>query len=308
MPCLLDRLWGATLELQGATLEVKPLRLVSTAREIRKAERRGEALELRKAGASFPSIGKALGITQQAAGKLIRVTLSRIVGEPAEQVRGLELSRLDRAHAALWAQVCRGHLPAVDRLLKIMERRAKLLGLDISPIESSGQIRVTLEALVLQSQPEALKDASIRVIEPAPISQGLPTPTPDPGERRSSIHGGPHSPINPSASLNRVLEPLPGSPLESLEGISRSESPPGPPDPEISGEGEVARELIMGARPTVPAREAVSGGTPEEEGIGSYPGPSARQPARIHQGSQGEFEEGGRDFVAGPAEDSEPFV
>jgi len=42
----------------------------------------------------------------------------------------LELERLDAMQAAIWDDAMNGHLGAIDRVLKIMERRAKLLGLD----------------------------------------------------------------------------------------------------------------------------------------------------------------------------------
>jgi hypothetical protein len=42
----------------------------------------------------------------------------------------LELMRLERLHAAVWPQAIRGDVNAVDRVLRIMERRARLLGLD----------------------------------------------------------------------------------------------------------------------------------------------------------------------------------
>jgi hypothetical protein len=50
--------------------------------------------------------------------------------EPAEQARNLDLKRLDAMTLALWSQARQGNQGAVDRLLRIMERRAKLLGLD----------------------------------------------------------------------------------------------------------------------------------------------------------------------------------
>ncbi|MCK9929447.1 hypothetical protein MXD62_20065 [Frankia sp. Mgl5] len=75
-----------------------------------------------------------------------------IPNEPAAEVRQLELDRLDRMHVAVMAVLEKQHvtvsngkviyldgepleddapvLQAVDRLLKIQDRRAKLLGLD----------------------------------------------------------------------------------------------------------------------------------------------------------------------------------
>jgi hypothetical protein len=55
------------------------------------------------------------------------------VQEPAEDLRRLEAERLDAALPALMEKVLRGRLRAIYTMLRIMERRARLLGLDASP-------------------------------------------------------------------------------------------------------------------------------------------------------------------------------
>jgi hypothetical protein len=45
-------------------------------------------------------------------------------------VRELELTRLDAMLLPLWRRVQAGEEKAIDRALRIMERRARLLGLD----------------------------------------------------------------------------------------------------------------------------------------------------------------------------------
>ena len=57
--------------------------------------------------------------------------LSKDNEEKAEFLISMECARLDRLYRANWeAAISGGDLPAVDRILKIMERRSKLLGLD----------------------------------------------------------------------------------------------------------------------------------------------------------------------------------
>jgi len=56
----------------------------------------------------------------------IRSTLREDAGEIVE----LELQRLDEMLVGLWAKARRGNTAAIDRVLKIMERRAKFLGID----------------------------------------------------------------------------------------------------------------------------------------------------------------------------------
>ena len=56
--------------------------------------------------------------------------LKATLQEPADELRTLELERLDRLLLGVWGQAAKGNQGAVDRALKIMERRARLLGLD----------------------------------------------------------------------------------------------------------------------------------------------------------------------------------
>lgn len=96
----------------------------------RNAELMRQALELRKQGWSYTQIGQQLGITSRRAARLVHQALSRWVGEIAEDVRLLELQRLDALLAAYWEPALKGDGTAADRVLRIMEQRAKLLGLN----------------------------------------------------------------------------------------------------------------------------------------------------------------------------------
>lgn len=103
-------------------------------RRVRAAERRVQAVELRKAGLSYRRIGEELGITRQAAHKLVTTALRDLndkVAEDAAELMRLELERLDDMQVAATRRL-RGDqaLPAIDRILRIMGRRAKMLGLD----------------------------------------------------------------------------------------------------------------------------------------------------------------------------------
>jgi hypothetical protein len=65
------------------------------------------------------------------------------VQEPAEELRTMEVARLDQMLLGLWPKAIKGDTWAVDRVLKIMERRAALLGLD-APVkrELSGSVEL----------------------------------------------------------------------------------------------------------------------------------------------------------------------
>lgn len=116
------------------------------------AERDAEACRLRADGLTYQQIADRLGISRGSAHEAVQRAIADIVREPAEEVRQLELLRLDQMHVAarevLEARhfvVDRGQvvlwegeplvddgpkLQAIDRLLKIQARRAALLGLD----------------------------------------------------------------------------------------------------------------------------------------------------------------------------------
>lgn len=104
-------------------------------------EREAEVLKLRRGGLTFDLIAKQLGYKHASgAHKAYLSACKRIVRADVEELRGTELDRLDLAQGALWSRVMRGEVPAVMAVLRIMERRARLLGLD-QPVKS--QIEVT---------------------------------------------------------------------------------------------------------------------------------------------------------------------
>lgn len=98
---------------------------------IKETERRRQALELRKGGVHFQVIAEQLGYP--AAGNAYRAIMKALkatLQEPADEVRALELERLDRMLLGVWSKAVGGDLKAIDRVLRIMERRAMYLGLD----------------------------------------------------------------------------------------------------------------------------------------------------------------------------------
>ena len=105
-----------------------------TSPRITKAEDlRQRALNLRRSGASFQSIADQLGIGKSTAHKCVTTALAAVRRENyslAEEVMVLEANRLDAMQLGIWPAVLQGDLPAIQTVLKIMERRAKLLGLD----------------------------------------------------------------------------------------------------------------------------------------------------------------------------------
>jgi hypothetical protein len=108
-------------------------------------EREVKALDLRRDGKSYQQIADELCISKSGAQKLVVRAYNRslkIANETAEFNRKLDLERLDLALVQVMNQIAAGELKAVDRLVAITDRRAKLLGLDaptkIAPTDPTG--------------------------------------------------------------------------------------------------------------------------------------------------------------------------
>lgn len=98
------------------------------------------AFELRKTGASYELIAEKLGYAsaKSAEGAIRRVLSSKYEPDDVEHVVQMELARLDALQLIAWRRAKDGDLSALDRILKIMERRAKYLGLEVQETQSQG--------------------------------------------------------------------------------------------------------------------------------------------------------------------------
>jgi hypothetical protein len=109
--------------------------------------RQQQALALHKAGAGYQAIADRLGYAgPSGAYKAVEPALRKTLQQPADEPRGLELERLDRMQVAIWDKAIAGNLRAVDRVLKIMRRRAQLLGLD-APRQVAVSVGVTVQQM-----------------------------------------------------------------------------------------------------------------------------------------------------------------
>ncbi len=136
----------------------------SSARSIREAQRRAEMMHLRAEGLTLAQIGERMGVTADAVQGVIDRALRSLVKAPADELRALELARCDELLAEAM-EVVRAPMPsvrsgdavrdpesgavvievvadpapklaAINVALRVMERRAKLLGLDM-PIKTA---------------------------------------------------------------------------------------------------------------------------------------------------------------------------
>lgn len=100
----------------------------------RVTENRARAFELRKEGLSYRAIGKVMGVSLTTAFEYIQAELNDLrekTVEAAQDVRDMELQRCDEMMAGLWKKgAITGDPAIVMTVLKVMERRSRLLGLD----------------------------------------------------------------------------------------------------------------------------------------------------------------------------------
>ena len=122
-------------------------------RTIDDAEHDAEAARLRAIGKTFPEIAAIQGCTKSTAFERVRRAIAAVPVEAVEELRAVENARLDAITAKLWdvltavhplisyGQVMRGDdgrmliddgpvISAAGALVRVMERRARLNGLD----------------------------------------------------------------------------------------------------------------------------------------------------------------------------------
>ena len=94
-------------------------------------ERQLKALELRKAGVAYEEIARALGFKwKSGAFAAVKRALKEVKREPCQELIVLEAERIDALFMAMYSKAKHGDYGAVDRCIHLMERRARLLGLD----------------------------------------------------------------------------------------------------------------------------------------------------------------------------------
>lgn len=119
---------------------------------INKREKSVRALELRKAGVSYDMIAQQLGYSNKssahrAVSKLLDSTEKEVVGD----LREMELRRLDDLFRSMYPMALKGNFAAVDKCLKIMERRSKITGLD-APEKTQSDVRQIIKVVYEDAQ------------------------------------------------------------------------------------------------------------------------------------------------------------
>jgi hypothetical protein len=139
--------------------------------------RRKLVLKLRKEGLLYREIAGRVreqfgadelpnGYDAAYVGKDLRRALQNVESDLETEARDMlrmELRRLNELQAAMWSKAMQGEEGAVDRILNVMQRRAKYLGLD-EPDEIRAEIGGGLDVSVLldalEDYPEARQAAA----------------------------------------------------------------------------------------------------------------------------------------------------
>jgi hypothetical protein len=104
---------------------------VSTHDQRQREERQRKALDLHLTGLSYSQIAAELGTSKSRAHDYVKTALGSAVEAPPAGMPSLDrdtaLARLDAMLSGLWPKARTGDVAAVDRVLKIEERRAQLL-------------------------------------------------------------------------------------------------------------------------------------------------------------------------------------
>ncbi len=181
------------------------------------AERKAEALTLRKAGASPGAIAKRLGFKDGAAvDRIVADLLAKdMPADSALRWQDLELARVDDLHARIVDKIQKGATGMERDLMKLMDYRLRLQS---SRTRGTGRMVAAVEQaiadLTLTSADEAAKQSALDMA--LMIDVALSVGTAD-DQRRA---------INAMATMRNLLNDLGASPAarEELDGIVRSGS------------------------------------------------------------------------------------
>lgn len=102
-----------------------------TPEDVAEFARAANAMQLRVSGASYADIASQCGyLDAQSAAEAVEKYIDRNMRGITEDVILLELRRLDELTMTLMVRAGMGDMQAANAMIKLMERRSKMLGLD----------------------------------------------------------------------------------------------------------------------------------------------------------------------------------
>jgi hypothetical protein len=149
----------------------------TSAKVIARKQRIADIIALRVQGWSLDAIGEAQEprISPQRVHQIITEHLNESMTLATEQIRAIELRRLDEMQVKIFDNAAKGDLLAIDRVLAIHDRRAKMLGLNApEKIEEVGAVADAKASLAAKLEKMAARLAPPVTIdaEPLPAIEG----------------------------------------------------------------------------------------------------------------------------------------
>lgn len=107
--------------------------------------------ELRLAGFTWEQIAAQVGYTSPAAAYVSwKRALDRIPAEAVHETRRMEADRLDKLQRTVWTEAIKSKdTKTIALILKIMQRRAMMLGLDLAKPMNAEEIATTVAAITV---------------------------------------------------------------------------------------------------------------------------------------------------------------
>lgn len=125
--------------------------------KLERAQRAAQIMQLRKEGLTYRAIGERVGLSYEMVRREIQIVMRQYLEDAKDsqhEIVMLELLRLDDLLTSAYQGAMNGEAKMIDAVLKIMERRAKLLGLDAQVTTRQVQLTVTPEQIGAMSDDE----------------------------------------------------------------------------------------------------------------------------------------------------------
>jgi hypothetical protein len=129
-------------------------------------EKERTIIELRTEGYVWREIAVIVSMSTAGAHRAYKRAMTRVIVPTIEEHRELEMDRLDTLQRTYWQPAVNGNLRAADFVLRVIDKRAKLLGLD-APLKVQAEV-VTYDGTDLDREVERYA----RLIEAGAFAEG----------------------------------------------------------------------------------------------------------------------------------------
>jgi hypothetical protein len=125
------------------------------AQEIEQLEKAEKIIELRRTGATWELIAKATGYANASgAYKAYQRITQKMVAPKLEEYRNMEIDLLDRLQFGVYDDAKNGDKRAIETILKIVDRRTRILGLD-APTKIQAEV-ITYDGAILEQHTQRI--------------------------------------------------------------------------------------------------------------------------------------------------------